>query len=183
MAIAEFDGHTIPNAYGHLPLVELDPAAPCHEGRAEQRLLGSRGRCYRSSQRPGAVHRRAPNVGPRLARSSERWQATLRPRERGEYGEWLGRRYKEKGFIWILGGDRAIENDTQKRSRVRDGNGAPKRGRRCGSTTFHPPGADWAPPAGSTTTIGSTSICGKTVTASILPGATTRRELIMIADP
>src|SRR6516225_2501952 len=26
VAIAEFDGHTVPNAYGHLPLTNLDPA-------------------------------------------------------------------------------------------------------------------------------------------------------------
>jgi hypothetical protein len=28
VAIAELDGHTVPNAYGHLPLVDLDPARP-----------------------------------------------------------------------------------------------------------------------------------------------------------
>ena len=28
VAIAEFDGHTVPNAYGHLPLTDLDPARP-----------------------------------------------------------------------------------------------------------------------------------------------------------
>jgi hypothetical protein len=30
------------------------------------------------------------------------------------YGEWLGKRYKAKGIIWILGGDRPVENDTHK---------------------------------------------------------------------
>lgn len=28
VAIAEIDGHTVPNAYGHLPLIDLDPATP-----------------------------------------------------------------------------------------------------------------------------------------------------------
>ena len=28
VAIGEFDGHTVPNAYGHLPLTDLDPARP-----------------------------------------------------------------------------------------------------------------------------------------------------------
>ena len=28
VAIAEVDGHTVPNAYNHLPLTELDPAKP-----------------------------------------------------------------------------------------------------------------------------------------------------------
>ena len=28
VALAELSGHTVPNAYGHLPLVDLDPARP-----------------------------------------------------------------------------------------------------------------------------------------------------------
>src|SRR5215469_2188940 len=28
VAIAELDGHTVPNSYGHLPLTDLDPARP-----------------------------------------------------------------------------------------------------------------------------------------------------------
>src|SRR6516225_1249019 len=28
VAIAELDGHTVPNPYGHLPLTDLDPARP-----------------------------------------------------------------------------------------------------------------------------------------------------------
>ena len=28
VAIGEFDGHSVPNAYGHLPLVDFDPARP-----------------------------------------------------------------------------------------------------------------------------------------------------------
>ena len=30
------------------------------------------------------------------------------------YGEWIGRRYKDKGVVWILGGDRRFDNDGQK---------------------------------------------------------------------
>jgi len=28
VALAEFDGHSVTNAYGHLPLADLDPARP-----------------------------------------------------------------------------------------------------------------------------------------------------------
>ena len=35
VAIAEFDGHTVPNAYGHLPLTDLDPAKPAVKEGAE----------------------------------------------------------------------------------------------------------------------------------------------------
>ena len=56
------------------------------------------------------------------------------------YGEWLGRRYRDAGLIWILGGDRMVENDRQKET-IR----AMARGLRRGDggahlMTFHPRG-------------------------------------------
>ncbi|HVY68753.1 MAG TPA: glycoside hydrolase family 140 protein, partial [Verrucomicrobiae bacterium] len=56
------------------------------------------------------------------------------------YGEWLGKRYRDAGIIWILGGDRAVENAAQ-RAVLR----AMARGLRAGDggnhlITFHPPG-------------------------------------------
>jgi hypothetical protein len=56
------------------------------------------------------------------------------------YGEWLGRRYRDAGIIWILGGDRPIESDAH-----RDVIRAMARGLREGDggqhlMTFHPPG-------------------------------------------
>jgi hypothetical protein len=56
------------------------------------------------------------------------------------YGEWIGRRYKDAGIIWIMGGDRPIENDSH-REIVR----AMARGVRRGDggahpMTFHPTG-------------------------------------------
>ena len=29
-------------------------------------------------------------------------------------GEWIGKRYKDKPIIWILGGDRVVESDEHK---------------------------------------------------------------------
>jgi hypothetical protein len=57
------------------------------------------------------------------------------------YGAWLGHRYRDAGVIWILGGDRPIENDGH-REIIR----ALARGLRSGDggahlMTFHPPGA------------------------------------------
>jgi hypothetical protein len=56
------------------------------------------------------------------------------------YGAWLGKRYKDKGLIWVLGGDRAIDNEEQKEI-IR----AMARGLRQGDggahlMTLHPPG-------------------------------------------
>ena len=62
------------------------------------------------------------------------------PENAGGYGEWLGRRYKDKALIWILGGDRGVDDDEQ-RETIR----AMARGLRKGDggshlATFHPPG-------------------------------------------
>ena len=43
------------------------------------------------------------------------------PENAERYGEWLGRRYKDAGIIWILGGDRPVENDRHTRDHSRDG--------------------------------------------------------------
>jgi uncharacterized protein DUF4038/collagenase-like protein with putative collagen-binding domain len=58
------------------------------------------------------------------------------------YGDWLGRRYKDAGIIWILGGDRPIENDTHlaiiraMAEGLRSGDGG------AHLMTFHPSGGE-----------------------------------------
>jgi hypothetical protein len=64
------------------------------------------------------------------------------PQSAAAYGQWLGRRYKDKAILWILGGDRPVEND-QHREIIR----AMARGlsQADGGThlkTFHPPGGN-----------------------------------------
>ena len=58
------------------------------------------------------------------------------------YGEFVGKRYKDKGIIWILGGDRSIDNDEQKAiiramaKAIRQADGG------AHLMTFHPPGGN-----------------------------------------
>ena len=64
-------------------------------------------------------------------------------------GKWLGRRCKDKALIWILGGDRGIDNDIQRETiramapGLRRGDGG------AHLMVFHPPGGN-----GSSTVIG-----------------------------
>jgi hypothetical protein len=108
VAIAEFDGHTVPNAYGDLPLQNLDPALPAVRywehvdyivDRADKLgmfvgLLPAWGRYWHDP-----IHDGKPLFTRKNAET---------------YGEWLGRRYATRPIIWILGGDRSVENDEQK---------------------------------------------------------------------
>jgi hypothetical protein len=64
------------------------------------------------------------------------------PSNAAAYGEWLGRRYRERGIVWIVGGDRPVETEAH-RQVVR----AMAEGLRRGDggahlVTFHPPGGN-----------------------------------------
>src|SRR5262249_16809309 len=56
------------------------------------------------------------------------------------YGAWLGRRYKDKGILWILGGDRGIDNDTHREIIRAMARGLRKSDGGTHLITFHPPG-------------------------------------------
>lgn len=140
VAIAELDGHTQPNPYGHLPLADMNPARPAVvEGPANDYwdhvdyivdkanalgmfvgFLPTWGRYWHDAVRDGK---------PIFTAASAE-----------AYGEFLGRRYRDKAVIWILGGDRSVDNDQQKEI-IR----AMARGLKTGDggthlMTFHPPG-------------------------------------------
>ena len=94
----------------------------------------------RPRQRARPLRRHAADVG-RQVEHAKRAPARRSSRRTtpSAYGEWLGRRYKDAGIIWILGGDRPIENDDAPRRSSR----AMARGLRKGDggahlITFHP---------------------------------------------
>ena len=135
VALAEFDGLGVPNAHGHTPLRDNDPGQPNEEYFAHVDWIVHRANAlelyvgflptWGDKWNKGKL-----GVGPEI----------FTPTNAERYGEWLGRRYKDAGVIWILGGDRAIEHD---------GHGdvirGMARGLRAGDggahlITFHPPG-------------------------------------------
>lgn len=114
VALAEFDGLTVPNANGHVPLVENDPARPdVKDGPnndywdhvdAIVDLANSKGLYVGFLPTWGDKWNKKWGVGPEI----------FTPENAATYGEWLGRRYQDKGLIWILGGDRPIETDAHR---------------------------------------------------------------------
>ncbi len=114
VAIAELEGHTDPNAYGHLPLTELDPTRPAVvEGPANDYW-----------DHVDYIVNRANSLGMYigfLPTWGRFWHDTSNGRKpfftvanAEVYGEWLGRRYKDAGLVWILGGDRSLDTVEQK---------------------------------------------------------------------
>jgi hypothetical protein len=56
------------------------------------------------------------------------------------YGEWLGKRYRDAALIWVLGGDRGVDNDEQKATIRAMARGLKKGDGGNHLMTFHPPG-------------------------------------------
>jgi len=111
VALAEFDGLVEPNAYGHRPLVANDPTRPdVREGAANDYWdhvdwivdqANARGIYVGFLPTWGDKWNRKWGVGPEI----------FTPENAAAYGEWIGRRYRDKGIVWILGGDRPVETD------------------------------------------------------------------------
>lgn len=101
MGLTEYGGLDLPNRYGHLPLKENDPTRP-NEAYFKHvddiiDLAAARGLCVALLPTWGDKVRKAWGKGPEIFNVTN---ARV-------YGEFLGRRYKDKSVIWILGGDRS----------------------------------------------------------------------------
>jgi hypothetical protein len=107
VALAELDGITDPNAYGKLPLVDLDPAKPAvTPGSAP-----ANPKEYDYWDHVEYIVDQANARGLYIAMLPcwGAWvndRSILTPQNAQAYGEFLGRRFGRKGVIWILGGDR-----------------------------------------------------------------------------
>ncbi len=140
VAIAELDGHRDPNAYGHLPLTDLDPAQPAVQDGPANDYWDHVDFIVAKANALGLYIGLLPTWGRYWHDEVRDGKPLFTPANAEVYGEWLGRRYREAGVIWILGGDRGIEND-QHREVIR----AMARGLRRGDggvhlQTFHPRG-------------------------------------------
>ena len=107
VAVAEFDGHTTPNANGHLPFENLNPAKPVEAYWKHVDAL------------VGAANARGLYVGflptwGRFWHDAKPNDALFTPQNAAAYGAWLGARYKSAKLVWILGGDRGVDTDAQK---------------------------------------------------------------------
>ncbi len=140
VAIAELEGHTDPNPYGHRPFIDLDPAKPnVQEGPAND-YWDHVDFIVAEANRRGLYIGFLPTWG-RYWHDTNNDRKPLFTRANAQtYGEWLGRRYRKAGVVWILGGDRNVENDEQKELIRAMASGLRLGDRANHLMTFHPPG-------------------------------------------
>ncbi|MCX7868863.1 MAG: DUF4038 domain-containing protein [Terrimicrobiaceae bacterium] len=134
VALAELDGLRTPAACGHVPFENCDPSRPVE---SYWRHLDG---IVRRANELGLYAGLLPTWGDKWNVGPGSGPEIFTPETARAYGEWLGRRYREAGVFWVLGGDRAVETETH-RAVIR----AMARGLREGDAgrgliTFHPPG-------------------------------------------
>lgn len=142
VAIAELDGHKDPNPYGRLPLVGLDPARPATTEGPDNDYWDHVDYIVKKANSLGIYVGFLPTWGRYWHDNiKENNDKPLFTRANAEaYGEWLGKRYKEAGVVWILGGDRHIENEEQKEIIRAMARGLEKGDGGRNLMTFHPRG-------------------------------------------
>ena len=103
VVLAELDGLNDPNAYGERPLVDNDPARPNEAYFAHVDWIVKRANAL------GIYVGMLPTWGDKWNKKWGVGPEIFTAANAEAYGAWLGRRYKDAGIIWILGGDRPVE--------------------------------------------------------------------------
>lgn len=107
VALAEVDGLNTPNAYGKLPLQERDPARPAvTPDPKDYDYWDHVDFIVNEAEKRGLYIALLPSWGSWVVDENRR---VFTPQNAQAYGEFLGRRYKNKPLIWVLGGDRRAD--------------------------------------------------------------------------
>ena len=103
--LPQLGGLGAPNAYGDLPLMNNDPAKPNEAYFRHVDFIVNKAEAL------GLFIGMLPTWGSNWALG----KGAFNPANAKEFGRFLGQRYKDKPIIWILGGDRSITNDDERR--------------------------------------------------------------------
>jgi hypothetical protein len=134
VALAEFDGLHEPNAYGQTPLQDDDPERP------NEAYFEHVDAVVAAAEGLGLFVGLLPTWGDKWKPAWGKGPVIFNEQNARSYGEFLGRRYRERAIIWILGGDRDPETDAHLRiiRAMAEGLRTADGGRHL--ITFHPQG-------------------------------------------
>ena len=120
VALAEHGGLNDPNAQGDLPLIDNDPTKPAiTEGKspddqAQYDYWDHVDFIVDEANKRGLTIGLLPTWGDKWNKKWGQGPEIFTPTNAKIYGEWLGKRYRDKAIIWILGGDRPVESEAHK---------------------------------------------------------------------
>lgn len=107
VALAELDGLRLPNPYGHLPLIDLDPLHPNEAYFEHVDWVIDR------AAEKGIYIALLPTWGDKVNQGGGKGPQIFTPANAYHYGKWIAGRYRSRdNIVWVNGGDRMeIEND------------------------------------------------------------------------
>lgn len=147
VAIAELEGHTDPNPYGHLPFVDLDVTRPAVKDGPQNDYWDHVDFIVREANQRGLYIGFLPTWGRFWRDTGNNRKPLFTVANAETYGEWLGKRYRDSGLIWILGGDRDVASDDHREIMRAMAKGLRRGDGGAHLMTFHPPGgrgsAEW----------------------------------------
>ncbi len=116
VALAELDGLNTPNAYGYRPLIDNDPARPDVKGGPNNDYWDHVDYVVKRAEMLGMYVGLLPTWGDKWHKDGGAGSVIFNPQNAEVYGRWLGGRYKDApNIIWILGGDRSVANEEEKK--------------------------------------------------------------------
>ena len=109
VALAEFEGLTKPNAYGHLPLVDRDPARPDVKDGARNDYWDHVEEVVDMASARGLFIGLLPTWGAHVLPMWAKDPVVFTEANAYVYGRFIGQRFAGKSnVVWILGGDRPV---------------------------------------------------------------------------
>jgi len=106
VVLAENDGLRTPNPYGEVPFIDLDPTKPNEKYFEHVDFI------VNEAEKLGLFIGMLPTWGDKIYSKHPGAGPIVFNKENARiYGEYLGKRYRTKPIVWILGGDRNIAND------------------------------------------------------------------------
>ncbi len=136
VVLAEFGGLTEPNALGDLPLHDNNPTQLNEAYFAHVDFIVD------AAAALGLHIGMLPTWGDKWNFKWGQGPEIFTPENAGVYGQILGKRYRDKPIIWILGGDRPIESDTHRAIIVNMAQGLREGSGGNQLITFHPSGGE-----------------------------------------
>lgn len=134
VVLAEQDGLNRPNAYGEIPLVEKEPTRPNETYFEHVDFIVD------EAEKLGLVVGMLPTWGDKVTPAHGGGPVIFDEQNAFVYGEFLGKRYKNKPIVWILGGDRDVANEQEKMVWRAMANGLKKGDEGKHLITYHPRG-------------------------------------------